>query len=147
MKKVLIIGLAGFFVLVLNTINVFAHCEIPCGIYDDPMRIQMINEHIITIETSMHQIITLEKTATQNYNQLNRWIMNKEEHADMLQEIVSQYFMTQRIKPEDKEYHKKLELLHQMLISAMRCKQTTDLAETKKLKKLNSEFEKLYFEK
>ncbi len=26
-----------------------AHCEIPCGIYDDEMRINMIAEHITTI--------------------------------------------------------------------------------------------------
>ncbi|MDY6953871.1 MAG: superoxide dismutase [Ni], partial [Thermodesulfobacteriota bacterium] len=33
-----------------------AHCEIPCGIYDDQMRIDMIAEHITTIEKSMKQI-------------------------------------------------------------------------------------------
>ena len=39
-----------------------SHCEIPCGIYDDAMRIDMIREHISTIEKSMTQITELQST-------------------------------------------------------------------------------------
>ena len=81
-----------------------AHCEIPCGIYDDEMRIQMILENITTIEKSMHQILSIEQSKSLNSNQLVRWVMNKENHADDLQEIITQYFLTQRIKPEVKNY-------------------------------------------
>ena len=59
-----------------------AHCEIPCGIYDDEMRFQMIAEHITTIEKSMKEIQAIQKETPVNYNQLIRWIMNKEEHAN-----------------------------------------------------------------
>jgi nickel superoxide dismutase len=31
-------------------------CEIPCGIYDDEMRINMIAEHITTIEKSVKKL-------------------------------------------------------------------------------------------
>ncbi len=122
-----------------------AHCEIPCGIYDDAMRINMLNEHITTIAKSMTQITELEKAKNKNYNQLVRWITNKETHATKFQEIVTQYFMTQRIKPGQADYVKKITLLHQMLIAAMKCKQTTDLANTKKLSSLVKDFDKLYF--
>jgi hypothetical protein len=54
-----------------------------------------------------------------NYNQLIRWVSNKEDHANEIQEIVSQYFMTQRIKPDTKNYSQKLALLHNMLIYAV----------------------------
>ena len=27
-----------------------SHCEIPCGIYHDHMRIELLNEHVATIE-------------------------------------------------------------------------------------------------
>jgi nickel superoxide dismutase len=124
-----------------------AHCEIPCGIYDDEARIAMLLEHVATIEKSMNQITAIEKEKEHNANQLVRWVMNKEKHADELQEIVSQYFMTQRIKLDAKEYDKKLALLHQMLVYAMKCKQTTDLAHTAKLTALIQEFKKLYFAK
>ena len=147
MRKIysqLIVIFSSLFIL---TINASAHCEIPCGIYDDEMRINMINEHITTIEKSMKQIMDLEKEKHHHSNQLVRWIMNKENHASKLQEIVSQYFMTQRIKPDTKDYEKKLGLLHQMLVYSMKCKQTTDLTHVKTLKGLVKEFQGLYFEK
>ena len=81
----------------------FPHCEIPCGIYDDEMRIAMIAEHITTIEKSINQIGQLSKEEPRNLNQIVRWVQNKENHANELQHIVTQYFMTQRLKPVDKD--------------------------------------------
>jgi len=126
-------------------VNASAHCEIPCGIYDDQMRINLIKEHITTIEKSMIQIMKLEKEKDHHSNQLVRWIMNKEHHADKLQEIVTQYFMTQRIKPDTQNYEKQLGLLHQMLIYSMKCKQTTDTKNTDQLKKIVKDFQDIYF--
>ena len=144
MKKIFLQILVGCSFIFILSVQVFAHCEIPCGIYDDEMRIKIINEHIVTVEKSMDQIIKLEKEEHHNSNQLVRWIMNKEHHAGEIQEIVTQYFMTQRIKLDTKNYEKKLGLLHQMLIYSMKCKQTTDLANVTKLKDLVNDFEALY---
>ena len=124
-----------------------AHCEIPCGIYDDGARITMLLEHISTIEKSMNQIIAIKKEEHHNSNQLIRWVLNKEHHAHEIQNIVTQYFMTQRIKLDTKNYDKKLGLLHQMLICSMKCKQTIDLNHTSKLRSLVKEFQRIYFEK
>ena len=122
-----------------------AHCQIPCGIYDDQMRVNMIDEDITTIEKSMQQITEIEKQSPINYNQLVRWVLNKETHADKIQEVVTEYFMTQRIKPDSKNYTEKLTLLHKMLIQAMLCKQTTDLDHVKELRSLLKQFGDLYF--
>jgi len=122
-----------------------AHCEIPCGIYDDQMRINMIDEHITTIEKSMKQIIELAGQKPTDYNQISRWVMNKEDHANELQHIVTQYFMTQRIKFDTEKYSEKLTLLHKLLVYAMKCKQTTDLAHIATLRSLLKEFQGLYF--
>ena len=122
-----------------------AHCEIPCGIYDDEARIAMLLEHVTTIEKSMNQITTIGKDKEHKANQLVRWVINKEKHASELQEIVTQYFMTQRIKFDTKAYDKKLALLHQMLVYAMKCKQSTDLDHTAKLTGVIQEFKQLYF--
>lgn len=145
MKKSYLQLLVIFSFLFLFAVNASAHCEIPCGIYDDEMRINMINEHIATIEKSMNQIMKIEKEEHHNSNQLIRWVMNKERHADELQEIVTQYFMTQRIKLDTKDYEKQLGALHQMLIYSMKCKQTTDLSYAIKLKGLVKDFQALYF--
>ncbi|MFT5699068.1 MAG: nickel superoxide dismutase [Desulforhopalus sp.] len=119
-----------------------AHCEIPCGIYDDEARINMIFEHAGTIEKSMKQITELE--GGKNANQLVRWVTNKEKHAELLQDIVTQYFMTQRIKLDTADYDKKITALHKMLIYSMKCKQTTDLANVEKLRGAAEEFKMLY---
>ncbi len=122
-----------------------AHCEIPCGIYDDSLRMKIIAEHLTTIEKSIKKIVELSRQAPVNYNQLVRWISNKEEHATKIQHIVSQYFMTQRIELDAKSYSEKLAVLHKMLVYAMKCKQTTDLTHVATLRSLLKEFETLYF--
>ena len=145
MKKTLSVILFSISFFILFNASLAAHCQIPCGIYDDEARITMLQEHATTIEKSMREINNLEKAEPGNANQLIRWVMNKEHHADEIQEIVTQYFMTQRIKPEDQNYEKKITTLHQMLIAAMKCKQTTDEANVAKLRKLFDEFHGLYF--
>ena len=144
MKKLMLSLLAVLLPMSFAISNVSAHCEIPCGIYDDQLRTQLIAEHATTIEKSMKQIMELGKANPVNYNQLVRWVSNKEDHATEIQQIVSQYFMTQRIKPDAKKYSEKLTLLHKMLIHAMKCKQTTDLAHIATLRSLSKEFHDLY---
>jgi nickel superoxide dismutase len=122
-----------------------AHCEIPCGIYDDQMRVALISEHITTIEKAMKKISDLSGEKASDFNQRARWVMNKENHANELQHIVTQYFMTQRIKPDTKNYAEKLTVLHKMLVQAMKCKQTTDLSHVSALRALVKEFQGLYF--
>ncbi|MCA1766127.1 MAG: superoxide dismutase, Ni [Desulfobulbaceae bacterium] len=132
------------FFLILAAASVQAHCEIPCGIYDDEMRLDMISEHVTTIEKSMNQIMELQKEKELNYNQLVRWIDNKEHHANEIQHIVSQYFLTQRLKFDDKEYVKKVSSLQKILVYAMKCKQTVELENLKKLREACREFEAFY---
>jgi nickel superoxide dismutase len=145
----LISGLTATFFLPLMA---NAHCEMPCGIYDDGMRYDMLDEDIATIEKSMDMIIELSAEGEKNYNQLVRWIVTKEEHAQKFMDIISQYFLNQRIKPAAPEegqkytdYINQLTTMHQMLIYAMKCKQTTDKANTVKLKELLAESRTLYF--
>jgi nickel superoxide dismutase len=145
MKGNLLSVWVAFALFVFGGGNLFAHCEIPCGIYNDRMRIDLMLEDIQTIQKSMKQISLLEKDSHGNANQLTRWIMNKEKHAGKIQEIATQYFLTQRIKFDAKDYDKKLALLHQILVYSMKCKQTVDLANAEKLKKAVEEFAALYF--
>jgi nickel superoxide dismutase len=145
---------AGLFTLILASFSTktYAHCEIPCGIYEDTIRIELIKEHITTIEKSMKMIIELSEEDVPNYNQIVRWVVNKEEHAKKLQDIVSQYFLHQRIKPTDPEneemyakYIERLTLLHELLVYAMKAKQTTDLTYIEKLRTTIDDFEHAYF--
>lgn len=139
-------------VLSLSSFQSKAHCEIPCGIYGDSVRITLIYEDIETVEKSMNMINELSAQANPDYNQLVRWVVNKEEHAQKIQDIVSQYFLHQRIKPVDPangeayaKYQKQLEVLHHILVFAMKSKQTTDLSVIDTLRKKVGDFEELYF--
>ncbi len=143
--------LLGFFTL--SGFQAKAHCEIPCGIYGDSVRIALLYEHIETIEKSMNQINELSKAENPDYNQLVRWVMNKEEHAKKMQEIVSQYFLHQRVKPTSsaddaayRKYIKQLELLHHISVFAMKSKQSTDLSIIDTLREKVHLFEHAYFD-
>lgn len=129
-----------------------SHCQIPCGIYGDSMVFNELHQHITTIDKSMRLIDSLSAQGDQNQNQLVRWVMNKEDHAQKFQTIISEYFLAQRIKVAESsddvmydQYVQKVVLCHQMIVSAMKCKQTVDHAHTEKLKTLLSEFQELYF--
>ena len=150
MKKMLLCGMVCLLLLVVSA-PVRAHCEVPCGIYGDELRVQLIAEHITTIEKAMRQVNELSAAKQVNQNQLVRWVDNKEKHAGEIQEIVTRYFMTQRIKPVDpgnKEaqagYVKKLTLLHKLLIQAMKAKQGTDQAVVGKMRSLLDQFSEAY---
>lgn len=152
--RTFILSIFLFLITILFSVKAKAHCEIPCGIYNDSLRIELIAEHIVTIEKSMKQIIDLSEDEAVNYNQLVRWVNNKEDHANKIQDIVSQYFLDQRIKiaePTEIEayakYTNQLALLHQILVYSMKTKQTTDLEYIKKLNATLKQFSDSYFHK
>ena len=78
-----------------------AHCQVPCGIYDDEARFTLMLEDVATIEKAMIQIQALGEAEATNWNQLVRWVETKELHADQLSETIHAYFLAQRIKAAD----------------------------------------------
>ena len=142
MKKYLIL-----LSLILNVGLLYPHCQVPCGIYDDAVRIVTVKEDFATISKAMSEIKALSaKDDPLSFNQLNRWITTKEEHANSIQRAVSDYFLTQRIKSKSKNYDKHLRFLHELLVSAMKCKQTVDPQNVDKGLKSLDKFVKVYFD-
>jgi nickel superoxide dismutase len=144
--------LMTIFILVLVSPQLESHCQIPCGIYNDQMRITMIREHITTIEKAMNQVSMLSGEENPNYNQLIRWITNKEKHAEEMSGIITDYFLAQRVNPvppeEGKAYslfQKRLELLHRLMVLTMKSKQGIDLSIINKMRATVKNFEKIYF--
>jgi nickel superoxide dismutase len=128
------------------------HCQVPCGIYGDRMRIDMHLEDVATIEKGMKMIQELEASPDHNANQLVRWVVNKDEHAQAIQERTASYWLAQRIKaPKEgdaagrEKYVKQLELLHGITVAAMKCKQTTELEHVEALRTLALSFSETYF--
>lgn len=121
-----------------------AHCQVPCGIYDDDNVIGAMHTDWVTIDKAAKQIDELSKDPAANAHQLTRWINNKESHAQSLQETVLNYFLAQRLKTDDPKYDEKLKLCHAVIVTAMKCKQSTDEANVKKLHKLLHQFEEAF---
>ena len=124
--------------LLASAINASAHCQVPCGIYDDDNVIQAMHTDWVTIEKAAKKITELSKDPAANAHQLTRWINNKESHAQSIQETVLNYFLAQRVKlPADDAakdaYQKKLALCHEIIVYSMKCKQSTDSANVEKL--------------
>ena len=81
-----------FLVQILYHICLFAHCQIPCGIYFAMQKIAK-KEDLSTIEKAMDMINSLsEKSDPQALNQIGRWITAKEQHAQNIQDLTSKYF-------------------------------------------------------
>jgi len=110
-----------------------AHCQVPCGIYDDAARITRLREDTTTIAKAMRSIAELaDKHDVQSLNQIVRWINTKEEHASHIIQVVSEYFLTQKVKPVAagtegyEDYLKTLADHHAVMVAAMKAKQNTD---------------------
>jgi nickel superoxide dismutase len=112
-----------------------SHCEIPCGIYDDHARVQSMLEDAVTVEKSANLIAELVgKTDAQSQNQFVRWVMNKEMHAQKIITTICDYFLTQRVKPDQKDYAERLIKHHAVIVAAVKAKQNADFQYAKTLK-------------
>jgi nickel superoxide dismutase len=60
--------------------------------------------------------------------------MNKEKHAQNIITTISDYFLTQRVKPSQKDYTERLTRHHAVILSAMKAKQHADISHALDLK-------------
>lgn len=130
----LALGMTGV-LWITHTDRVSAHCQVPCGIYDDSARIARLHEDATTIAKAIKQINELTgKHDAQSFNQATRWVSTKENHASHIIEVVSEYFLTQKVKPVSprgngyEAYLKSLADHHAVMVAAMKTKQKTDAA-------------------
>lgn len=112
---------------------VSAHCQVPCGIYDDAARIAQLKEDSTTIAKAITQINEMvdedDGMQAKNVNQVIRWVTTKEDHASRIITVVSEYFLTQKVKPVAPgadgydAYLKSLADHHAVMAAAMKTKQ------------------------
>ncbi len=113
--------------------TVEAHCQVPCGIFDDAARVVQLREDATTIEKAITNINSLAgKHDGAAFNQAVRWVTTKDDHANHVMTTVSEYFLAQRVKPvaDGAEgygaYVKSLADHHAVLVAAMKAKQNAD---------------------
>ena len=109
------------------------HCQVPCGIFDDPARVDGLKEDAATIRKAMVQIGELNGAGDAlSFNQATRWVMTKEDHASAIIDKVATYMLAQRVKPElfekEGEYKEALVAHHKVMQAGMKTKQVVDTA-------------------
>jgi nickel superoxide dismutase len=142
LSLVSVIGLAVGLVLLVDARSARAHCQVPCGIYDDAARLTRMKEDATTIGKAIDAIRTLSgEHNSKAINQVIRWVTTKEDHASHIIEVISEYFLTQKVKPVEsgadgyEAYLKSLADHHAVMVAAMKCKQDADPATVDALNK------------
>lgn len=128
------------------------HCQVPCGIFDDPATVAEIKQAVATIKKACVQFTELHASANGpsavEMNQMIRWVNTKEEHAKKIITIVSEYCLCQRVKKEvfesDKDYVEALKAHHAVMSCAMKAKQNVDDATIQNLESAVDQFAKMY---
>ncbi|GKY94493.1 hypothetical protein MPSEU_000415200 [Mayamaea pseudoterrestris] len=128
------------------------HCMVPCGIFDDPHIVTELKQASETIRKAMVQAKELHGSATTSdllaMNQMVRWINVKEEHADKIIKLVSDYCLCQRVKKDvfknDEDYVQALKSHHAVMQNAMKCKQNVDTSAVDALDASLEEMAKMY---
>jgi nickel superoxide dismutase len=134
MKRLVIFSFLAPAIFLLQLSTASAHCQVPCGIYADHARVHGMEEDAQTIAKATTQIQALsDKTDAQSINQRTRWITTKEAHASNIIKVVSEYFLTQKIKAASKgdekawnSYIHHLVTAHHVMRAAMKTKQVVD---------------------
>ena len=112
--------------LVLMPLQAGAHCQIPRGIYDDHARVKTMREDAATVEKSVKLITERAgKNDAQSQNQLVRWVVNKEKHAQNVISTISDYFLTQRVKTSQEDYAEPLARHHAVIVAAKQARQNS----------------------
>ena len=146
---VALLGIMAFLFMPQRTLQ--AHCQVPCGIYDDHGRIHVMLEDVTTITKAIVQINELSQQHNAlSFNQATRWVSTKEQHASHIITTVAEYFLTQKVKAVPasdagyQEYLQSLALHHRVMRAAMKTKQTVDAESAAALRAAVEELGKLY---
>ncbi len=122
--------------MLLAPLPVQSHCQVPCGIYDDHARVELMLEDAATIEKATKLLADLAaKNDAQSLNQSVRWVMNKEQHAQNIIATISDYFLTQRVKTSQADYVERLKKHHAVIVAAMKAKQNAGAEHVANLRK------------
>ena len=92
----------------------------------------------------IREIAEKDSLSAQDRQQLIRWTVQKEAHAQKIISETADYFLAQRIKPGADHHEEKLELLHHIIVYAMKSKQSVENEPVETLGKKIAAFKALY---
>lgn len=107
--------------------DLMSHCQMPCGIYHDDMVFDQIDQYVETMYKGISVIDDSKFTSVKDRNETVRWIALKDHESDDTAQLITTYFLQQKIKPGEADTAKKLESAHKLLFLLVAIKQNVDL--------------------
>lgn len=123
-KNALLIGIAAF---ICRTGSLTAHCQMPCGIYHDEMVFNQIDQYIETMYKGITELKNSKFSNPLERNNFMRWVILKETASNEMANLITEYFLQQKIKPGEPDTAKRLVSAHKMLFELTAIKQNVDL--------------------
>lgn len=127
----------------LPTKTAYAHCDIPCKIYD-PYNAQVAAHSVIRMTQMLMEAESMPDGVTREH-QIARLTKVKEEHAEIVKHdirvIWGDYFKDEQIQ----QFPNIHELVHNIMLGASKAKQEINLEESKKLLSLVQEFAEAFY--
>lgn len=103
-----------------------AHCQMPCGIYHDEMVFDQIDQYVETMYKAMAMLNNSAFTSVKERNEFVRWVVQKENESNKIAELLTTYFLQQKIKPDESDTAKRLASVHKLLFGLVVIKQNVD---------------------
>jgi nickel superoxide dismutase len=117
----------GIATILCRTGYLAAHCQMPCGIYHDEMVFNQVDQYIETMYKGITELNTIKFSNPKERNNFTRWVLLKETASDEMANLITQYFLQQKIKPDEPDTAKRLVSAHKMLFELTAIKQNVDL--------------------
>lgn len=116
-----------------------AHCQLPCGIYHDDMVFDQIDQYAETMYKGISILNESKIRTAHDHNEVIRWVLEKEKESNEIANLITVFFLQQKIKPGEPSTAKRLESAHKLLFLLVAIKQNTDL---RFVKEFTEEWEK-----
>jgi len=136
-KKLIHICFLMFTLLLQTELN--AHCQMPCGIYHDDMVYDQIDQFVETVYKGISVMNDSKFSTVKEKNEFVRWVVQKENSCNEAADLITVYFLQQKIKPDESDTIKRLTSAHKLLFLLVAIKQNSDL---EFVKQFNEEWEK-----
>ena len=114
--------------VLMYTGSLRAHCQMPCGIYHDDIVFDEIDQYIETMYKGISVLNNSKFGDAKERNEFVRWVIEKEKASDVIADLITRYFLQQKIKPGEPETAKRVTAAHLLLFTLVGIKQNTALS-------------------
>lgn len=110
----------------VNPSSLKGHCQMPCGIFYDGVVFDQVDQYIETMVKAVNVLQSNQFKTTQDRNTFVRWVIQKENNSNEISNLISTYFLQQKIKLGEENTVNRLVSAHKLLVYLVQIKQSVD---------------------